>query len=245
VEQGTEVPVAQVYDESYEGNGKTYILDQEPIMTPRKSVFDILEEHDEFSAFRELLMGSEYLVTKHVIGTDEHGAPSQNISIFNTFRYTVYVPTNKAIKDLQDAGDLPTWEDVSKAEDDGDQELADSLSNVIDNFIKYHIQDESFFVGQDLGTAGSVQGEYETSAYKVSEEGNLSYYKLNVDVQKDGITLKDRKGKEHKVVTSGNLYNLMAREYQYDTPDAVSAGKLYTSSFIVVHQIDGALMFNK
>lgn len=245
VEQGTDVPVVQVYDESYEGNGKTYIVEDEPIMTPRKSVFDILDEHEEFSAFRDLLMGSDYLVTKHVIGTDEHGAPSQNISLFNTFRYTVYVPTNKAIKDLQDAGDLPTWEDVQKAEDDGDQEMADSLSNVIDNFIKYHIQDESFYIGQDLGSDGKILGEYETSAYQVSEDGNLSYYKLNVDVEKDGITLKDRTGQERKVVTSGNLYNLMAREYQYDSPDAVTARNLYTSSFVVVHQIDGALMFNK
>ena len=35
----------------------------------------------------------------------------------------------------------------------------------------------------------------------------------------------------------------MAREYQFDSPDASTARNIYTSSFAVVHQIDGALMY--
>lgn len=236
IENGKKVRVTEVYDESYEGNGKTYIIDDEPIMTARKSVFDILNEHDEFREFRELLQSSPYLETKHVIGTDGHGCPSENISLFNTFRYTVYVPTNKAIQDLQAAGKLPTWEQVEEAEDD---EVKDSLRNEIENFIKYHIQDESFYVGQ-----GSDNGEYETSAYKIVD-GNLSYYKLNTTVNNEGITLFDGAGETRKVVTKGGLYNLMAREYQYDNSDATLANNLYTSSFAVVHQIDGVLQYKK
>ena len=234
IENGNALPVTNVYDESYEGNGKTYIIEEEPIMTARKSVFDILNEHDEFSAFRDLLQSSQFLETKHVIGTDEHGAPSENISLFNTYRYTVYVPTNKAIQDLQAAGDLPTWDMVDEEED---EELKDSLRNEIENFIKYHIQDGSFYVGE-----GASEGEYETSAYKVTD-GNLSYYKLNTVANNDGITVKDGAGNTYNVVKTNGLYNLMAREYQFDSGDATMARNLYTSSFAVIHQIDGALQY--
>jgi uncharacterized surface protein with fasciclin (FAS1) repeats len=234
IENAKNIKVVAIYDESYEGNGKTYIIEEEPIMTARKSVFDILGEHEEFSAFHDLLQSSQFLETKHVIGTDEHGEPSQNISLFNTYRYTVFVPTNKAIKDLQNSRQLPTWEQVDTEED---EEQKDSLRTVIENFIKYHIQDEAFYVGQ-----GSDEGEYETSAYKVTN-GNLSYYKLRTQVSNDGIKVTDGKGQTREVVKDNGLYNLMAREYQYDTPDASSAQNLYTSSFAVIHQIDGVLQY--
>lgn len=237
IENGKKVKVIDVYDETKDkGNGKTYIIDSEPIMTARKSVFDILGEHEEFKAFHDLLQSSQYLEKKHVIGTDEHGCPSENISLFNTFRYTVYVPTNEAIKNLQRSGKLPTWDDVDNEQD---AERKDSLLNEIELFIKYHIQDNAFYVGQ-----GSESGEFETSAYKV-EDGNLSYYKLKTTVNNDGITLVDGTGQTHKVVTKDGICNLMAREYQYDTGDASKARTIYTSSFAVIHQIDGALQYKK
>ena len=235
IENGQEIKITKVYDESVEGNGKTYIIDSEPIMTARKSVFDVLSEHEEFSAFHDLLASSQYLEKKHVIGTNEHGCASENISLFNTFRYTVYVPTNESIKMLQDSGKLPTWEQVDAEEDDEEKAR---LQNEIELFIKYHIQDNAFYIGQ-----GSDNGEFETSAYKV-EDGNLSYYKLKTDVSNNGITLTDGSGKTHKVITSNkNLYNVMAREYQYDASDASQARNIYTSSFAVIHQIDGALQY--
>lgn len=234
IEQGKSIPVVQIYDESYEGNGKTYIIDEEPVMTARKSVFDILGEYDEFSAFHELLQSSSLLETKHVIGSDEHACGSTNISLFNTYRYTVYVPTNQSIVKLQVSGQLPTWEQVDNEED---TEKKDSLRHEIETFIRYHIQDNGYFIGQ-----GNVSGEFETSAYKLTD-GVLSYYKLNTNVSNDGITIIDGMGNTRKVDTTGGLYNLMAREYQYDSGDATRANTLYTSSFAVVHQIDGALMY--
>lgn len=243
LETGKKLRITAVHDFSDVGNGKTYILDTlntastvlpEPIMTARKSVFDILEEHEEFRVFRELLQSSPYLETKHVIGSDEHGCPSPNISLFNTFKYTVYVPTNKAIEDLQSAGKLPTWEEV---ENETDEERRDSLQLEIENFLKYHIQDNAFYIGERPNS-----GEFETSAYKV-EDGNLQYYKLRVNQTGTDLQVTDAKGNTHKVVTDGGLYNIMAREYQYDTPDAAQAHNLYTSSFAVIHQIDGTLQY--
>ena len=243
IEQGKKLRVTSIHDFSQTGNGKAYVLDTldnpaatlpEPIMTARKSVFDILGEHDEFSAFRELLESSQYLETKHVIGTDEHGCASTNISLFNTFNYTVYVPTNAAIEKLQQENKLPTWEMVENEED---EDKKDSLKTEIENFLKYHIQDNAFFIGE-----GTRSGEYETSAYKI-EGDNLQYYKLKVRVDNGGLQVTDAKNNVRRVVTTGNLYNIMAREYQYDAPDAARAGQIYTSSFAVVHQIDGALEY--
>lgn len=243
IEQGRKLHVTSVHDFSQTGNGKAYVLDTldnpravlpEPIMTARKSVFDILGDHEEFSAFRELLESSQYLETKHVIGTDEHGCASTNLSIFNTFNYTVYVPTNASIAQLQNANKLPTWEMVENEED---EEKKDSLRNEIETFLKYHIQDNAFFIGE-----GARSGEFETSAYKIVD-GNLQYYKLNVNVNNNGLQIRDGKGNVRNVVTAGNRYNIMAREYQFDAPDAANAGSIYTSSVAVVHQIDGALEY--
>jgi len=234
LENGTKLNITKVYDESVEGNCKTYIIDEAPILTARKSVFDILNEHEEYSGFRDLLQSSQFLTTKHAIGTDVHAAASTNISLFNTYRYTVYVPSNKAIADLQKAGKLPTWEMVAEEED---EEIRDSLTNEIENFIKYHIQDNAYYVGQ-----GNVSGQFETSAYKITD-GNLSYYKLNTRVSNDGIEITDGTGKTYHVNQKAGLYNQMAREYQYNSSDAAAATEIYTSSFAVVHLIDGALMY--
>ena len=234
LEEDSHLRITKVYDESREGNGKTYILDDAPIMTARKSVFDILNEHPEFSAFRDLLQSSKFLETKHVIGTNEHATASTNISLFNTYRYTIYVPTDTAITRLQTEGKLPTWEMV---EQELDPDVKDSLTNEIENFIKYHIQDNAYYIGQ-----GDVSGEFETSAYKVTD-GNLSYYKLRTRVSNEGIEVTDGTNKTLKVAKTSGLYNLMAREYQFDSPDATQAGNIYTSSFAVVHLIDGALMY--
>lgn len=234
IEDGSSLSISKIYDESLEGNGKTYILNDAPIMTARKSVFDILNEHEEFSAFRELLESSKFLETKHVIGTDEHSTASSNISLFNTYRYTIYVPSNSAVAKLQSSGKLPTWDMVEEEED---PEVKDSLVNEIENFIKYHIQDNAYYIGQ-----GSVSGEFETSAYKVTD-GNLSYYKLRTRVNNDGIQVTDGNGNSCNVVKTPGLYNIMAREYQFDAPDATRANNIYTSSFAVVHLIDGALMY--
>lgn len=183
-----------------------------------------------------MLESSQYLETKHVIGTDQHGCASENISLFNTFNYTVFVPTNESIYKLQADGELPTWEQVDAEED---EEKQDSLRNEIEMFIKYHIQDNSIYVG-----AGKSNGKYETAAYLVEDE-NLLYQKLNTTATNDGISIEDQTGNVRHVVKTPGLYNLMAREYQYDAADAIRAGNLYTSSYAVVHLIDGCLNYKK
>ena len=85
------VPIDYIYDQTNGGNGKSYILEQGPVLGTRQTVFNILGQHPEFSRFRELLEGSELLETIH----DSRFACSDTcISVFNNFHYTIYVPTN-------------------------------------------------------------------------------------------------------------------------------------------------------
>lgn len=239
IEGGRQLVVTDVYDESREGNGKTYIVDEEPLMTARQSVADVLSANPDFSEFYNLLLGSPYLETKHVIGTDEHGCASTNISLFNTFRYTVFVPTNDSIQKMIADGDLPTWADVEAAET---EQLRDSLAAEIELFLKYHIVDNSFYVGQAVEASS-----YETSAYSVDKDKNVSYYKVSVSPDGEtGLNVRDLAGNDRKVLTTSDAsYNRMAREYQYDTSDATRANNIYTSSYAVVHQIDGVLKYKK
>jgi len=237
MENGKQLAVTKIYDESVEGNGKTYIIEDEPIMTARQSVSDVLSSNPDFSEFNSLLQSSSYLETKHVIGTEEHGCASTNISLFNTFRYTIFVPTNESIQKLIKDGKLPTWDDVEKAETE--EEKAE-LAEQIELFLKYHIVDNAFYVGQ-----GIDDGSYETSAYSVDADNNVSYYKVTVSADGDtGLRVRDVLGNTRKVITTNDAsYNRMAREYQYDAADAANAQNIYTSSHAVVHQIDGVLEY--
>lgn len=83
------------------GNGKTYILNDEPIMTTRHTVRDILAAHSEYSKFLELMDGSGLFETIH---NNKYACGGTNISLFNTYHYTVYVPTNESIEKLQKQG---------------------------------------------------------------------------------------------------------------------------------------------
>ena len=234
LDNNKECKVVNVYDESKEGNGKTYILDSEPIMSTRKSVADVLDSVPEYSEFYKLLEGSSFLETLHEVGSAKHGCASRNISFFNTFLYTVLVPKNEAIKELIANGELPTWEDVEAIEDD--DSLKAVLTAEIEDFIRYHIVDNSFFIGQ-----GSTSGKFETSSYSING-GELSYHKVDVNCSNDGLTVTDDCGYTRKVMTGNpKLYNRIAREWIYEESDATRASEIYTTSNAVVHLIDGVL----
>ena len=59
------------------------------------------------------------------------------------------------------------------------------------------------------------------------------------------LTVKDAAGNKRNVLKNGGLYNLMAREYQYNTADCGFSFGDYTTSYAVVHQLNGPLMWEK
>jgi hypothetical protein len=153
--------------------------------------------------------------------------------LLNTYHYTVYVPTNASIQALQDAGKLPTWEQV---EAEAETSVKDSLNKVISDFLKYHIQDNAVFIG-----SGNQTGEYETACINPVTQ---RFYKLNVTADNNGITIKDLANKTRQVTGNPPLRNLMAREYQYNNKDVALANEIETSSYVVIHQIDEPLSYD-
>ena len=223
--------VSYIYDQTAMGNGKCYILDKEPIMTTRKSVFDVLSEHEEFAEMRKLIEGSSLLETIH---DEKHACTSTNLNCFNTYHYTIYVPTNETILKLQEEGKLPTWEQVDNWEEGSPQHQRDSLA--IENFIKCHIQDNALFIGAQP----QEEDGYET-AY-IGESGKFD--RVFTTLTKDDIIIKKTQTdtKPCKVIKKGGLYNIMAREYQLEGTDKNTATSVYTTSSAVIHLIDGSLM---
>lgn len=223
--------VSYIYDQTAMGNGKCYILDKEPIMTTRKSVFDVLSEHEEFAEMRKLIEGSSLLETIH---DEKHACTSTNLNCFNTYHYTIYVPTNETILKLQEEGKLPTWEQVDNWEEDSPQRQRDSLA--IENFIKCHIQDNALFIGAQP----QEEDGYET-AY-IGESGKFD--RVFTTLTKDDIIIKKTQTdtKPCKVIKKSGLYNIMAREYQLEGTDKNTATSVYTTSSAVIHLIDGSLM---
>ena len=238
INEGEPIPVSFIYDQTKGGNGKSYILEDRPIMGTRQTVYDILLQHEEFSKFLELM---EIAGVFEQIHDERNACGGTNISLFNTYHYTVYVPTNESIQALLDNGDLPTWEeldqDVELDKEAQKQRTADSLKIV--NFVRYHIQDNALFIG-----AATESGDYETAQINPKTE---RFFRVHATLGDNDITIVDEKGNTRHVVTSNpELYNLQAREYQYDGKDPSKSTTLVTSSSAVIHLIDGPLInFNE
>lgn len=245
--EGSPLKVARVYDQRKEvagGNGMSYVLEGQPIMGTRLTVKDQLSAHPEFAKFLELMEGSGLFENIHNLGTgnenDNKACGGTNVSLFNTYHYTIYVPSNQAIEQLQKDGKLSSWEQVEADHATGNaaQAATDSLNIV--NFLKYHIQDNALYIG-----AQNESGNYETALINSKTK---RFYMLQTALKDDSIEVTDATGVKHTVTkktdTSGkDLYNIQAREYLYDNKDATTATNLYTTSSAVIHLIDSPLAY--
>ena len=200
--------------------------------------------------------------------------------LLNNYHYTVYAPTNEAMAKAYAAG-LPTLEDLAEAEaydlemgytgpgsttEDNLKSRADSIKEVMLDFVKYHIQDNSIFV--DVDTAGVFETA-KTELIKATQvdetTGEESWggkyspgrpYKLNVEVSGGKMTVTDCRngysgdtflgGNKTNVVLKDGAYNLMAREYWFESSAAITnpnSVRLNNSSFVVIHAIEDPLIF--
>lgn len=244
--EGQPLHIARVYDQRKKeeggpgGNGKTYILDSQPIMGTRRTVYDQLAAHPNyFSKFMELLeVCPGLLETIHNLGTGlpqhDYACGGQNLSVFNTYHYTIYVPSNDAIEQLQNEGKLPRIEDLEGLPADAEP------YKQIEKFLKYHIQDNALYIG-----AQEESGNYETSL--INEKTNR-FYMLTSKLTDNEIEVVDGTNTTHKVMkvideTTGEpLYNLQAREYLYRIDEGTKEiVNLYTTSSAVIHLIDSPL----
>lgn len=235
------IPVSVIYDQkSQGGNGKSYILEGGPILGTRKTVHDILNEHEEFSKFSELMAGSSLYES---IRDNSYACGGTNLSLFNTYHYSVYVPTNESIEELQRTGQLPTWESVNAAAEAGDLTGSTRDSLAIESFLRYHIQDNALFID-----AAPESGDFETALIDPSTK---RFYRISASSEGNEIVLYDNAGSPEpsKVITTEvngkKLYNLMAREYQYSGKDVATVTAIETTSSAVIHLIDKPLFYKK
>lgn len=250
VEQQRSVAVTQIFDQTKTGNGKTYVIENEVPSSGRKSVYKTLSEHLEYSRFFDLLRGgdpdsAQYNLTASLID-NSYSCVDFNIRLFDNYHYTVWVPTNESLDRLHQQGVLPYWEDLEAQTDEawgGNRDAAKRMKYQIRqrilDFLRYHIQDYSVFMGQ-----GMVSGRYETS--KLNPE-NKKFFSLAVDADNSHISVTDALHNERHVLTSDEaLYNNMCREYLFTNkdPENAASGNLYSSAYAVVHLIDGPLFYS-
>ena len=221
-----------IYDQTDGGNGKSYVLDNAPILGTSMTVRDVLASNDQYSKFLELMDGSGLFERIH---NSRNACGGDNLSVFNTYHYTIYVPTNESIEAMQKAGKLSSWERVEELEEAGNLSGKTRDSLQIMNFLRYHIQDNALFIG-----AKEETGDFETA---VLDPSTGRFYRLHAELGTNGISLTDHAGNHRHVLTADpHLFNRVAREYQYNTRDAASASMIETSSSAVVHLIDAPLL---
>ena len=257
MERGTFIPVSEdlTFDQTESGNGISYVLDSIPSST-LTSPYQVLTDnvkHPGFNLFGELMSRSSVLNTSNNVDAT-HVSIDRAINLLGNFHYTIYVPAEDKVQALIDAHRLPSldeydeWSAVKDSahtlvlkeiftaeQEDSVKAVADSCQNVIqtvlNNFIRYHIQDGSVYLGGEQGS-----NVYETAAY--DDESSL-FRRLTVENNGSTLNVKDARNQTSHVV-AGAQSNVVARQYVFTK----STRWLYTSSYVVLHAIDDVLLYS-
>lgn len=269
VQLGNEVSVEDQFGDRYVkaqdvvemDNGVYYVMDQmvEPTF---RSLMDELNAHEEYSEFRELLLGNQegwtpneesvYALIRQSGSYYSMNEDNTTVRSFNSFHYTVYVPDNEAMAKAYAWG-LPSWDDINDLDNvyAGTDVNVDSIKTAwtqrVVNFLKYHFQDNSIYIGGDPRT-----GSYETAALELDGIREGMSYTLQVSSSPAGIVLNDNSDKTPTINILPNddqFYNRKIREYSFSTADnnaaALSAaGLIATTSYAVVHRISEPLIYD-
>ena len=263
VEGGGDIAMGQkcnVVDLFPQDNGKTYFIDK-PIQTPLKSTYNILSTTPEFKEFFALLNGfpsssSSIIFVKR---TNYYGI-DYSIRFFNTFNYSVYVPSNAAIQDAISKGIITPWisqNGITGINDMTDPAKQDAATLKLERFLRYHFQDNSVFI-----SGNSVNEVYSTATIKNNDlvthflTYKNKYYKIGMTGSGNDLLLTTETGATANVMTQNGLYNIITRDYifkadprSYKEIDGSGNGTDYnlstinTSSTAVIHQIDHVLLF--
>lgn len=237
-----------------EGNGIYYVLDN-MVQPTMRSLLDELGSHPEYSTFYELLLGNPewtanesniYALMKKGTGMSIND-DNTTVKSFNSFQYTVYVPDNNAMQKAIDHG-LPTWDRINALDqtyagtDVNVDSLKEDYTQKLLNFLKYHFQDYSVFVGGD-----AKSGNYETAAQHLSGAQIRQSYTVSINAGQNGITVSGQYqpswADNARVVTSDTgKYNQLVREYQFSEKN--NNGIISTSSWAVVHHISEPLLYS-
>ena len=255
------LPTAEVY---VKDNGQSYQLETGLPMGAQKSLYMTMKEHPEYQSFLNLLENdySDLLTQKlsNKYNPGNRTLDNKNLKLFDNYNYTVYIPTNESIKQLQDQKLLPTWRELEMGEEN--DEVIDSICNaegwygdgsvsrstiqtkakaaikaIVTDFIRYHVHDNSVCIG--MAKDPSSEGKYE-SMKRNPVTGR--FYPIDAQYDTQSMTITDEVGnKRHVVTTDPALYNNICREYWFEGQDRTA--RLFMGSGAVVHLIDGPLMY--
>ena len=251
------------------GNGYAYEIDK-PMIPTIESVNSVMYNNkDDFGEFYELCQTDVEVLSKlgitkaadqkkYTVFISNNGLPTYdhtdgtqistatNVKYFNNYRYTVYIPTNEAVRDAIDRG-LPTWEQIRAMlyidnpedipegwDEEKANEKALAMVTSLVNFIKNHFQDNSIFA--DMPAIQPTK--YETATLQLDEEGNPSIYaKVTVSSTGNGtLEVKDAAGHTRSITSTKNI---LTRDYNLNS--ATSPTQISASSSAVVHGINGVL----
>ncbi len=163
------------------------------------------------------------------------------VPFFKGYNYTVYVPSNDAVKEILDKG-LPTWNDLNNCAlgtGSGTPEQAAAAMRLLSNVYRYHIQDNSVFV-DNLPLSGS----YETSYINA----NGTYEVLNVAMSGGAMSITDKCGNVANVITEdataeNKTWNVVCRDLEFKGAGTNNPFAIISSSASVAHLIDKVLCF--
>ena len=238
---GREVPSVESVAKD---NGNYYIVNQ-MVQPTMKSLISVLKSNPNFCKFYELLENApdRYAILK----TDNNSMDGETLSSFKSYHYTVYIPDNAAMEKAF-ANGLLTWEAIDNlpnlyGEDVDVSALQKECRQRLANFLKYHIQDNSIFIGGDAKSSE----EYETAATYTDGSAKGTSYKVNVESTGSDITVKGKYGAAWcnngvAKVVKGTNSNQLVREYSF-SQKAVT-GSIQTSSWAVIHEIDTPLIYD-
>lgn len=245
INNGTSAKVTRIFEQA---NGRTYFINSS-IQPALRSLYTTLSSNPEFSEFFDLLSNvpSDYVAQIfYPQGVD------YAVKFFNAYRYTVYVPTNNAIRTAINTGRVKTWEEIN-ALPTGAARTAE-IEKVV-RFLRYHFQDNAVFFGEAVNT------QYQSATIKTDDKkthwntARNKYYKIGVVGTANSLELTTETNKKATVTA---LNNIIAKDYlfaklpsTYKNVDGTGplSGSVFntslisTSSSVVVHQINNILTF--
>lgn len=180
-------------------------------------------------------------------GAQKQVSIDQNLTLLNSYHYTVYAPNNDAVSIAFRQG-LPSWQDVQSLFDinaghGGSAEAtakqqAQAMINAIHKFVCYHLQSGYVFADNVIET-----GEYQT----LQMGNNDQFMKLTVSGGNGTLVVTDEAGVAHNIRASQNgLVNMPARDYQFAyEKESDALPDISTSAYAVIHELSEPLYINK
>lgn len=220
-----DLTVKRVFQKS---NGRTFEIDG-LLQSTTNSIYNVMKDSPDFSDFFDIC---EAIGVFSSAAADGNAALDYRVAFLNQYHYTVYVPTNEAIREAQAAGKLPT---ISQWENEGDAEIKELLMQKLMRFVRYHFQDNSVF----------IHGKKETADYLSSTLNSTTgkFYPIRVDNSGTAIKLTSAKGGTANVVVRDGRYNLTAHDIVVNNRDRNNATEIASYAYAVLHQIDSVLEF--